>query len=115
MWSLILNLLLTALALFLSARICPGVTINSFGGAIITAIVLGLVNMLIKPLLMILSLPITVLTLGLFVLVINTLLIMLVSYFVSSFHVNGFWTAFLFSIIYAVVCWIIQALVGIKF
>lgn len=115
MWTIILNLLLTALALFVSARLCPGVSINSFGSAIVVAIVMALVNMFIKPLLLLLSIPVTVLTLGLFILVIDTLLIMLVSYMVSSFHVNGFWAAFLFSIIYAVVCWVIQALVGVSF
>lgn len=115
MWTIILNLLLTALALFLSAKISPGVSINSFGGAVLVAIVMALINVFIKPLLLFLSIPVTVLTLGLFILVIDTLLVMLASYLVSSFHVNGFWAAMLFSIIFAIVSWLIQALVGVNF
>ncbi len=77
-----------------------GVTLeDGIKTSFIVAIVLGLLNFFVKPILTLFTLPITVLTLGLFLLVINALIIMMCSYFVSGFHVNSFWTALFFSII----------------
>lgn len=106
MW--IINLLVTALAAFLAAKFTPGVSIRSYGSAIILAIVLALLDFFIKPVLQFISIPVTILTLGLFLFVINALIIILASYIVKSFRVDGFWSALLFSIIFSIVSWILQ-------
>lgn len=95
---LIFRLLLNALFLLLASFVISGVQINSFYAALITAVFLGLVNALIRPLLIILTLPINILTLGLFTLVINGALVMFVSSFVKGFAVAGFGSAILLSI-----------------
>lgn len=110
MW--ILNLLVTALAAFLAAKFTPGVTIESYWSAILLAIVLALLDFFVKPVLQFISIPVTVLSLGLFLLVINALIIILASYIVSSFHVDGFWSALLFSVIFSVVSWVLQLIFG---
>lgn len=84
---------------------------TDFKAALLAALVLGIINATIKPLLILLTLPITVLTLGLFTLVINALLILLTSKLVPGFQVDGFWWAFLFSIILMVVNYILYKLV----
>ena len=98
----ILRLLLSALAVVLLANILPGVHVATYGIAILVALVLSLLNMLVKPLLVILTLPVTILTLGLFLLVINALIILLASSLVSGFNVDGFWWALLFSLLLSV-------------
>ena len=98
----ILRLLLSALAVVLLANILPGVHVETYGIAILVALVLSLLNLLVKPLLVILTLPVTILTLGLFLLVINALLILLASSLVSGFAVDGFWWALLFSLLLSV-------------
>ena len=92
------------LPVFVTANILPGAHVDSFGTAIIVAVVLGLINTFIRPILIILTLPINILTLGLFTLVIMALLVMLVAHIVPGFTVNGFWWAMAF----AVVLWIIN-------
>lgn len=108
----VLQLLLTALAAFLAAKITPGVTITSYWSAILLAIVLGLLDVFVKPLLEFISIPVTVLTLGLFMLVINAVIILLASWLLNSFQVTGFWTAMLYSIIFSVISWIIGLIFG---
>ncbi len=98
----ILRLLLSALAVVLLANILPGVHVATYGIAILVALVLSLLNMLVKPLLVILTLPVTILTLGLFLLVINALIIMLASSLITGFDVDGFWWALLFSLLLSV-------------
>lgn len=105
---LIIQILLSAVAVYLSATLLPGVNIKSFWTAILVAIVLGVLNALVKPVLQLLSLPITILTLGLFLFVINTIIILLCSYLVSNFQVNGFWSALLFSIVLSVITWLLN-------
>lgn len=95
---LIFRLLLNALFLLFAASVINGVQVNSFYAAVITAIVLGLINALIRPVLIVLTLPINILTLGLFTLVINGLLVMFVASFVKGFAVAGFAPAILLSI-----------------
>jgi len=95
----ILRMLLTAIAVVIIARFLPGVEISNFTNAIFVAIVLGFLRITVKPILIFLTLPATILTLGLFLLVINAIIIMLASYFVTGFTVSGFWTALLFSIL----------------
>ena len=103
--SIILSLLISSVAVFATAKILPGVHVDTFGTAVVVAIVLGLVNTFIRPLLLILTLPINILTLGLFTLVIIALLVMLVSAIVPGFKVDGFWWALIFGI----VLWIINS------
>lgn len=100
--NLIIRVLLTAVAVVILAYILPGVDVSGFGAAIIVAIVLGLLNAFIKPILVVLTLPITVVTLGLFLLVINALIILMANSFISGFTVDGFWIALLFSLLLSI-------------
>lgn len=109
--SIVLYIIISSIAVYFTAWLLPGISIENYGTAIITAIVLGLLNAFVKPLLQILSLPITVLTLGLFLLVINTIIILLASKMVSGFHVGNFWWALLFSIITSGVVSILESIV----
>ncbi|WP_430613975.1 phage holin family protein [Flavobacterium sp. JP2137] len=95
----IIRLLVTTLIVVLLANILPGVAVDGFTTGLWVAVVLGLLNMFLKPLLVFLTLPATLITLGLFLFVINAVIILLASYFVNGFHVNGFWAALLFSIV----------------
>ena len=101
--STIISLLITAIAVVITAYILPGVTIKNYGHAIIAAILIGLVNAVIRPIMVFLTFPITIITLGLFLLVINALMILLVSRILPTFKVNGFLSALLFSIILSVI------------
>src|SRR5690606_12641065 len=98
----IIRLLLNGLAVVLSAYLLPGVEVDSYGSALLVALILAIVNVIVKPILVILTIPITILTLGLFRLVINAALILFVDNLVSSFEVNGFWWALLFSLILSI-------------
>lgn len=100
--NLIIKLLLNALAVFILAHLLNGVTVDGYVGAIIVAIVLAILNVFVKPILVILTLPVTILTLGLFLLVINALIILLADKLVDGFAVNSFWTAILFSILLSI-------------
>jgi len=100
----LIKLLLTTFAVLIIAYLFPNnwVRVDSFGAALLVALVLGLLNIFIKPILIILTLPITIVTLGLFLLVINALIVMLASYVIPEFYVNGFWIALLFSVVLSV-------------
>ena len=100
---LLFRWLLNAGALLLVAYLYPGVDVTSFGAALVAAILLGLVNAVIRPILLMFTLPITILTLGLFIFVINALLFWLVAEIVGGFHVAGFWAALVGSILYSVI------------
>src|SRR3989344_2974587 len=95
--------LLSALAIIIVTYLLPGVAIDSLFAALVTALILGLINTFVKPLIIILTLPINILTLGLFTFVINALLIMLTDFIVPGFSVASFWWALLFSVILTVV------------
>ena len=97
------QLIISALAVIITSLILPGVQINSPLTGVIVAAVLAVLNAIIKPILVILTIPITVITLGLFLLVINAALILLASYLVDGFNVQDFWTALFFSIILSLV------------
>ena len=101
--NIVVNWLVSAITILIAAYLLPGVHVESFTAALVTAVVLGIINLLIKPLLIILTLPITVLTLGLFMLVINALLILLASSIVPGFKVDGFWWALIFSIVLSLI------------
>ncbi|MCB0466076.1 MAG: phage holin family protein [Aequorivita sp.] len=96
---LILKLLLTALAVVVLAKILPGVAVEGYGSAIIVAIVIALLRFLIKPILVLLTLPVTIITFGLFLLVINAIIILMADYFVGGFEVASIWWALLFSML----------------
>ena len=96
---LILRVLLTAVAVVVLAYLLPGIHVDGYMSAIIVAIVLGLLRIFVKPILVILTLPITILTLGLFLFVINALIILLASRLIDGFAVSGFWYALLFSLL----------------
>lgn len=106
----LVNLLINTLAVIISAYILPGVKVDGFATALIVAIVLGAVNMFIKPVLVLLTLPLTILSLGLFTFVINAFLILLVSNLVPGFKVDGFLAAFLFSLVLSIVGAFLQTL-----
>jgi len=97
--SFIANILITSLAVSFTAWLLPGIEVKNFGTAILVALVLAILDALVKPVMVFLTLPVTIVTLGLFLLVINTLIILLASWLVTNFHVNNFWWALLFSII----------------
>nr|WP_199000786.1 phage holin family protein [Flavobacterium sp. ASV13] len=99
---LLLRLLVTAALVLLIPKFLPGVVVTSFGTAVIVAIVLGLLNLFVKPILVILTLPVTFITLGLFLLVINAVIILLCTNIVGGFAVDSFWTALFFSIILSI-------------
>jgi putative membrane protein len=98
----ILRFLLNGLAVFLAAYLLPGVDVDGYGAALIVALVLSIANVIVKPLLILLTIPITIISLGLFLLVINAIIILLVDYLVSGFSVDGFWWALLFSLLMSV-------------
>ncbi|WP_431137083.1 phage holin family protein [Psychroserpens mesophilus] len=100
--NLILKLLITAGIVLLLAHFLPGVAVSGFAAAIIVAIVLALLNAILKPILIILTIPITIVTLGLFLLVINACIILLADQFIDGFGVSGFWIALLFSILLSI-------------
>jgi putative membrane protein len=100
---ILINWLVSGLAILVSAYILPGVHVSSLAAALVTAVVLGVVNAFIKPILVILTLPITILTLGLFTLVINALLILLTAKLVPGFQVDGFLWAVIFSIVLSLI------------
>jgi putative membrane protein len=97
--NMIIRFLLSGLAVLLTGYLLPGVYVEHFGYALLVAIVLSIVNVLVKPILVILTIPITIVTLGLFLLVINALIIMLVDALTPGFRVDGFWWALAFSLI----------------
>ncbi len=110
MLSFIAKLITTSLAVIIVAYLLPGVHVESALSAIGLAIVLSLLNIFVKPLLILLTLPITVVTLGLFLLVINALIILLAAELVPGFSINGFWWALLFSIILSIVVSVLESL-----
>jgi len=100
--NIILRIIISAVVAFALSYILSGVHIQSFTTALVLAIVLGILNLFVKPILIILTLPITIFTFGLFLFVINALIILLAAKFVNGFHVDGFWWALLFSLLLSV-------------
>lgn len=100
---IVINLLLSGLAVFVSAYVIPGVAVDGFVAAIIVAVVLALVNAFIRPIVSFLTLPINILTLGLFSFVITALMVMLTAMIVPGFAVDGFLAAILFGVVLSLV------------
>jgi len=102
MINIFINWCISALVIFVVAYILPGVTVSNFFVALVVALVLGLINALVRPIFIMLTLPITLITLGLFIFVINALLIMLAAAIVPGFAVSGFLWALIFSLILSI-------------
>ncbi len=110
----IAKILISALAVFIVSNFAPGVHIDNYLSAILVAIVLAFLNTIVKPILTILTIPITIFTLGFFLLVINAAIILFADKLVSDFHVDGFWHALLFSLILSVITAILNRVFGVK-
>ena len=104
----LLKVLVSTFAVFISAYFLPGVSVEPFTTAIIVAFVLAIMNALLKPVLVLLTIPVTIMSFGLFLLVINAFIVQIVAYIVSGFEVRNFWWALLFSIILSIVTWILE-------
>ncbi|SCY72609.1 phage holin family protein [Flavobacterium caeni] len=111
---ILLRILITSLLVMVIAHFMPGVVVDSFMTSVIVAVVLGLLNIFVKPLLILFTLPVTIITFGLFLLVINALIILLCTELVTGFEVKSFWTALLFSIILSILQSIMYSLSGQK-
>jgi putative membrane protein len=109
---LILRFLITAGLVMLIAHFMSGVHVADFKTSLIVALVLGLLNVFIKPILLLLTLPVTILTLGLFLLVINAIIILICTNIVGGFTVDSFWTAIVFSVVLSILQSIMYKIVG---
>lgn len=100
---LILRILLNSLAVYITSKVVPGVAVADFTTALVFALIFGILNALIKPIILILTLPVNILTLGLFTLVINAFMVTLAASFVPGFHIDSFLDAVFFSIVLSIV------------
>lgn len=112
--SMLISLIVQGIAVFLTSYILPGVSLDGYGTALLVAIILGVLNTIIKPILLLLTLPLNILTLGLFTFVINAFMIELVDYLVPGFAVGGFLNALLFSLVLSVISGILHAITSEK-
>lgn len=103
--------ILNALALYIVAAIVPGIHLLNFSSALMAVILIGFINTLLKPILFLLTLPITILTLGIFSLILNALMLLLAGSVISGFRVEGFGAAFLGSILLSIVTLVLHALI----
>ncbi len=104
----LLKVIVSAFAVVITSYLMRGVSVESFTTAIVVAFVLAVLNALLKPVLIILTIPVTIMSLGLFLLVINAFIIQLAAYVVRGFNVDSFWWALLFSVILSVVTWVLE-------
>ena len=109
----LLRLVVSAIAVFLVANFLPGVAVDTFFTAALVSVALAFLNAVVKPILTVLTIPVTIFSLGLFLLVINALMILLAQQLVSGFHVTGFFTALLFSIILSIATGILNLILGV--
>ncbi|MBP1734453.1 MAG: rane protein of unknown function [Deltaproteobacteria bacterium] len=112
--TLIVHWLVMTVSVMIAAYVIPGVTVSNFFSALWVALFLGIVNLLLRPLLILITLPINILTLGLFTFVINGLIILLASSVVKGFQVSGFWVAVLFSIVLSIINFFMNLLIGAR-
>ena len=101
-----------AAAVLIAAYVIPGVRVANFFTALWVALFLGIVNVLLRPILILVTLPINILTLGLFTFVINAALILLASYFIKGFQVAGFWWALIYGIVLSIVHYLLNLIAG---
>ena len=107
--SLIVKMLLSGLAVLLGAYLLPGVAVDNFITALIVAVVLAVLNSLLKPVLVVLTIPVTIITFGLFLLVINAFIILMAEWLIEGFLVDGFWSALLFSFVLSALTWVAES------
>jgi putative membrane protein len=105
----IIKVLISGLAVLLGAYLLPGVAVESIGTALWVALVLAILNVLVKPVLVILTIPITIITLGLFLLVINAIIILMAEWLIGGFYVDGFLWALLFSLLLSALTWVVES------
>ena len=108
---LLIRWLTITVAVLILPKLFSGVRVDDIGSALLAAAILGILNALVRPLLILLTLPLTLVTLGFFVLVINALLFMFVGSIVPGFHVDSFWWAFIASIVVSLISWIVSNMV----
>lgn len=108
----IINILVTAVAVLIAANLLPGVKVDAFTTSLLVALVLAFMNSIVKPILTILTIPITLFTMGFFLLVINAVIILMTDKLVDGFEVSGFWWALLFSFILSITTSILNMLLG---
>ena len=108
----ILRVLIGALSLWIASAIVPGVDIRGGATLLIAAILLGVVNALVRPLVVLLTLPLTLLTLGFFLLVVNAAMFGLVAAFLDGFHVSGFWAALFGASVVSITSWLASSFIG---
>ena len=113
MTGFVLRALISAIGLWIATRWVPGVRIDSPGALVLAGLLLGIVNAIVRPVLIILTLPITILSLGLFLLVVNTAMVALVAWMLPGFHIyGGFWSAFETALIVWITGWLASWLIG---
>lgn len=105
---ILLKWLLMTVSIMLTAYLLPGVSVQSFGTALVTALVLGLINAVLRPILIILTFPFTIITFGLFIFILNGLLVLLTSAIVTGFSVMNIWWAILFSMVFSVISFVLH-------
>ncbi len=108
----LVRMLITAIALWLAALVVPGMHLAGFGTVLGAALVLGIVNAFVRPIVILLTLPLTILTLGLFLLVVNAMMLGLVSAMFSGFSISGFWSAIFGAIFVSFFSWLGSAFIG---
>lgn len=111
---LLIKWLVMTLSVGIAAYLIPGITVSGFFSALWVALFLGIVNALVRPFLILITLPITILTLGLFTFVINAALVLLASGVVRGFEVRGFWTAMLFSVVLSIIQYILNKIITMR-
>jgi len=104
----IIKILVSSFAVVIAQYLLPGVSIDGFTTAIVVAFVMAVLNAFLKPIIILLTIPITIFTFGLFLVVINAFIVMITAHFVSGFHVENFWSALLFSVILSVVTYLLE-------
>jgi putative membrane protein len=110
----LLRLLLNGVAVFLAAQLIPGIGVTGPGAAIVAGIALGLINAIVRPILILLTLPVTLVTLGLFIFVVNAICLALAAWFVPGLTISGFIPALLGALVITIVSWLLSALLADK-
>ncbi len=108
---ILISWVVATIAILIVANVVPGIRVAGLGSAIIAAAILGLLNALVKPILIILTLPLTILTLGLFLFILNALMFQLAGAFISGFQVDSFWAALLGSIVVSIISYLLHSLI----
>lgn len=114
MTAFVLRAIISALGLWIATRWVPGIRINAADTLVLAGLLLGVVNAIVRPIVILLTLPLTVLSLGVFLLVVNTAMLALVAWMLPGFHVAGFWPAFQAALIVWIAGWLASWLIGPK-